>query len=361
MKIAAFEVESWERVAFEQLALDFDVRYTDRRLDLTNADDYADAEVICTFIYSKLDKKVLSRFKDLRFICTRSTGFDHIDTAFCEAHNILVSNVPSYGDRTVAEHVFGLLLTISHQLYDAIDRTRKGDFSLVGLRGFQLYGRTLGVIGAGNIGLHVIRIARGFGMRVLAYDVRPRPDLAVQIGFEYRPFEEVLAAADVLSLHVPDTPETRDMIGQEQFARMKQGVVLINTARGSIVNVQALMEALAAGKVRAAGLDVLPEEPMMREEAELLHRAIRTEHDLETLLADHILLRQRNVFVTPHSAFCTEEAVQQILEVTRENIEAFARGAPQNVVIGDPAALRGPAVPHDAGRAGEAEALPRRR
>jgi D-lactate dehydrogenase len=130
---------------------------------------------------------------------------------------------------------------------------------------------------------------------------------------------------------------------------MKHGVVLINTARGSVVNVQALMEALACGKVRAAGLDVLPEEPTMREEAELLHRASRTEHDLETLLADHILLRQRNVFITPHSAFCTEEAIQRILEITCQNIWAFNRGAPQNVVIGDAGAHRGRTVATQAG------------
>ena len=334
------------------------MRYTDRRLDLTNADDYADAEVICTFIYSKLDKKVLSRFKDLRFICTRSTGFDHIDAAFCEAHNILVSNVPSYGDRTVAEHVFGLLLTISHQLYDAIDRTRKGDFSLVGLRGFQLYGRTLGVIGAGNIGLHVIRIARGFGMRVLAYDVRPRP-FGRANRFEYRPFEEVLAAADVLSLHVPDTPQTRDMIGQEQFAPDEAGVVLINTARGSIVNVQAAPWKRWRRARSGRPADVLPEEPMMREKRSCCTGRYEPSTIWRHCWPTTSCCGSETSSSRPTARFARRGGAANS-RVTRENIEAFARGA-QNVVIGDPAALRGPAVPHDAGRAGEAEALPRRR
>jgi D-lactate dehydrogenase len=281
-----------------------------------------------------LDAASLARFPGLRLIATRSTGIDHIDRDYCEEHRILVSNVPTYGENTVAEHVFALLLTISHNTFHAIDRTRKGDFSLQGLRGFDLAGKTIGVIGTGNIGQHVIRIAKGFGMHVIACDVKPREDLAGELGFTYRPLEELLADADVVTLHVPGTDETRHMISHEQFQKMKNGVVLINTARGCVVNVQALMQAFADGKVSAAGLDVLPEEPTVREEAELLRSLFRKRHNLETLLADHVLLRLRNAYITPHSAFCTQEAVQRILDVTVENIEAFERGEPQNVALG---------------------------
>lgn len=334
MRIAVFEVEPWERDAFERLSEQHELHFTERPLKAGQADEFAEAEVLCPFIYSELDAASLARFPGLRLIATRSTGIDHIDRDYCEEHRILVSNVPTYGENTVAEHVFALLLTISHNTFHAIDRTRKGDFSLQGLRGFDLAGKTIGVIGTGNIGQHVIRIAKGFGMHVIACDVKPREDLAGELGFTYRPLEELLADADVVTLHVPGTDETRHMISHEQFQKMKNGVVLINTARGCVVNVQALMQAFADGKVSAAGLDVLPEEPTVREEAELLRSLFRKRHNLETLLADHVLLRLRNAYITPHSAFCTQEAVQRILDVTVENIEAFERGEPQNVALG---------------------------
>lgn len=334
MRIAIFEVEPWEREAFKQLAERYDVRLFERPLRAEQADDFADVEVISSFIYSDLSAATLHRFPKLRMIATRSTGYDHVDQEYCAANDIVVSNVPTYGDNTVAEHVFALLLTISHNTFQAIDRTRKGDFSLQGLRGFDLAGKTIGVIGTGGIGQHVIRIARGFGMQVIAYDVKPREELAEELGFTYRPFEQLLADADVITLHVPGTPQTRHLLSHEEFAKMKDGAVLINTARGNIVDVQALMQAFATGKLRAAGLDVLPEEPAVREEAELLHSVFRKKHDLETLLANHVLLRLRNVYITPHSGFCTEEAVGRILEVTIENIAAFAAGQPQNVVAG---------------------------
>jgi len=193
----------------------------------------------------------------------------------------------------VAEHVFALLLAISHGLEQAIDRTRKGDFSSRGLEGFDLFGKTLGVVGTGHIGQHAIRIARGFGMEVLGYDVAPDEDAARELGFRYVSLEELLGASDV---------DTRSPV-----------------------------RALAEGKL-AAGLDVLPEEPVIREEAELLRSVYERRHNLEDLLADHVLLRLRNVIVTPHSAFRTREAIQRILDTTVRNIDAFARGEPGNIV-----------------------------
>jgi D-lactate dehydrogenase len=338
MRIAVFEVEPWERDAFKPLAERHELSFTEHPLKPDETDAFGDSEVLCPFIYSDLSGQALQRFPHLRLIATRSTGVDHIDRDYCADHDIVVSNVPAYGESTVAEHVFALLLTISHNTFHAIDRTRKGDFSLQGLRGFDLAGKTLGVIGTGGIGEHVIRIARGFGMHVVAFDLKPRETLAGELAFTYRPLDQVLADADVITLHVPGTDETRHMISHEQFQKMKDGVVLINTARGCLVDVQALMQAFADGKVHAAGLDVLPEEPAVREEAELLRSVFYKRHNLETLLANHVLLRLRNVYITPHSAFCTQEAVQRILDVTTANIEAYARGDPQNVAIGASAA-----------------------
>ena len=334
MKVVVFETEAWEREVFSRLEAEHEVTYTPDPLTSRNARDYADAELITTFIYSKPDKAALEAMPNLRLISTRSTGYDHIDLEHCRSAGVAVCNVPTYGENTVAEHVFGLLLTISHNLWNAIDRTRKGDFSLKGLRGFDLRGRTMGVVGTGAIGRHVVEIARGFGMDVLAYDAEEDQSFAERSGCRYVDLGELLANADVISLHVPLNEQTKHLIDEEAFGAMKPGAVLINTARGAVVNVKALVRALADGTVAAAGLDVLPDEPVIREEAELLRTVFREEHDLETLLADHVLLRLRNVYITPHSAFDTVEAVGRILETTVENIEAMAAGSPINVVGG---------------------------
>jgi len=334
MKTVIFEVEPWEAETFTLLQQAHDVQCVQAPLTADNAAEFSDAQIISTFIYSELGTEVLQQLPNLKLVATRSTGFDHVDTDFCQEQGILVSNVPSYGENTVAEHTFGLLLNISHKLTEAVDRTRKGDFSQEGLQGFDLRGKTLGVIGTGTIGEYVIGIARGFQMDVVAFDVKVKPELAERLGFRYAALEDVLAEADIVTLHVPANPKTHHLISQEQFTAMKDGVVLINTSRGSIVDIDALIEALSQGKVAAAGLDVLPEEPTMREEAELLRSVYRKKHNMDTLLADHVLLRLRNVIITPHSAFNTREAVQRILDTTAENIAQFVSGEPQNVVAG---------------------------
>ena len=334
MKIVVFEAEPHEASAFEELKEQHDVRIVAEPLHAGNVADFADAEVISTFIYSALDRAVLERLPSLKLVATRSTGFEHIDTTHSSKRGITVSNVPTYGENTVAEHVFALLLMISHRMLEAVERATKGNFSPKGLQGFDLAGKILGVVGTGRIGRHVVRIARGFGMEVLACDVKPNEALARELGFRYAPLEDVLVAADVLTLHVPATPETRGLLSDQAFALMKDGVVLINTARGSVIDVRALIQALKRGKVAAAGLDVLPDEPMIREEAELICSIFCDRHDLRNLVADHVLLRMPNVIVTPHSAFNTREAIRRIVDATVENIAAFSDGRPQNVVAG---------------------------
>jgi D-lactate dehydrogenase len=333
MKIAVFELEPWEHEAFEPLRDNHELVRTESPLHPDNAADFADADAISTFIYSKLGADTLRTFDDLQLIATRSTGYDHVDARFCREHGITVCNVPSYGAHTVAEHVFALLLALSHHVVEAVDRTRRGDFSMQNLRGFDLLGKTLGVVGTGDIGRGVVEIADGFGMEILAHDVEPTPELIEAFDVEYVSLDELLDRSDVVTLHVPLDEETRHLLSYDEFDRMKAGSILINTARGEIVDTKALLRALGEGRVAAAGLDVLPEEPSIREEAELLRSIFREEHDLETLLADHVLLRMRNVIITPHSAFNTTEAIQRILETTVDNLDAFARGAPQSVVI----------------------------
>jgi len=234
----------------------------------------------------------------------------------------------------VAEHVFALLLAISHRLPEAMEQAQRGHFSPEGLQGFDLAGKTLGVIGTGSIGRHVVRIAKGFGMEVVAVDVAQDADFARPAGFRYVSLEELLVLADVITLHVPSLPETHHLLSSSAFTRMKDGVVVINTARGDLIDTRALIQALTSGKVAAAGLDVLQDEPMIREEAELICSFFCDQYDLRNLVANHVLLRMRNVIVTPHSAFNTREAVDRIVQTTVENIHAFLAGTPRNVVAG---------------------------
>jgi D-lactate dehydrogenase len=332
MKITIFDIEDWEREGFERLAGEHDLTLLAEPLSPENAGQHSDAEVVSGFVYSSFGDQVMEQLSSLKLIATRSTGFDHIPLEACRERGIAVCNVPTYGSNTVAEHVFGLLLTISHKLEEAIDRTRKGDFSPKGLQGFDLQGKTMGIVGTGDIGRETIRIAKGFGMDVLAFDVAPDEEAASQLGFRYVAMDELLANSDVVSLHVPASEKTRHLISRGEFEKMKDGAVLINTARGDVVDTKALVRALAEQKLSAAGLDVLPEEPVIREEAELLRSVYEQRHDLTTLLANHVLVHMRNVVVTPHSAFNTREAASRILDTTLANIRAFAAGEPINVV-----------------------------
>lgn len=334
MKVVVFEATEWERQACQRLEPAHQVECLVEPLTGDCAARYADADAIATFIRSDLGSTVLRRLPKLRLIATRSTGFDHIDLDYCRQAGVTVCNVPDYGDPTVAEHVFALLLALSRHIVEAAERTRRGDFSQGGLRGFDLAGRTLGVVGAGRIGRRVIAIGKGFGMDVVAFDVRPDHEAARTLGFRYVDLGELLSLADVVTLHLPGGPETRHLIGEAELGRMKQGVVLINTSRGGVVDGAALVRALASGHLGAAGLDVVAEEGALAEEAEIFRAdaAVPPER-LRALLADHTLISQPNVIVTPHVAYDTHEAVARIIETTLDNIIAFEAGSPRNVVV----------------------------
>ncbi len=333
MKIVVFETEEWEMEPLRSLAVDHDVTFVPQRLKPENAADYADADIISPFVYSSVTAETLAALPNLKLIATRSTGYDHIDADTCGRRGIGVATVPTYGENTVAEHVFALLLAVSHKMVEATDRTRRGDFSQAGLQGFDLMGKTIGIVGTGHIGLNTIRIANGFNMRVIAHDAHPNEDAARSMGFEYVSLDQLLTTADIISLHVPGGADTDHMIGEAAFNKIKMGAVLINTARGNLIDVNALLKALATGRLAGAGLDVLPEEPTIREEAELLRSVYMRRHNLETLLADHVLLHLRNVVITPHSAFNTREAMQRILVTTRANIDAFLDAKELNRVV----------------------------
>jgi D-lactate dehydrogenase len=331
MKIAVFEAEDRERSAFEPLRAKHNVVFVSEPLK-PGLIQHPDADIISTFIYSELGADVIDQFPDLKLIATRSTGFEHIDAARCKERDIAICNVPIYGSNTVAEHVFALLLSISHRMPEAIARAQRGHFSPFGLQGFDLAGKTFGVVGTGSIGRHVIQIARGFDMKVIAFDVRADDALAAELGFAYVSFDELLAQSDIVSLHVPSMPSTHHLLREETIARMKKGAIILNVSRGDLIETSALIHALTSGKIAAAGLDVLPDEPMIREEAQLINSIFGNENELRTLVANHILLRLRNVVITPHSAFNTKEAVDRIVGTTVDNIAEFLAGKPQNII-----------------------------
>jgi D-lactate dehydrogenase len=329
--LACFETEPWEEQYLRQQLSDLTVRATSAPLGTDTLGLAQDAALVTVFIHSRLRAGLLARLPTLRFVATRSTGYDHIDLEACRAHGIVVSNVPTYGENTVAEHTFGLVLALSRKIHHAYLRTMHGDFSLPGLRGFDLKGRTLGVVGTGNIGLHVVRIGRGFGMDVLAYDVREQHLLAEVLGFRYVALEQLLQQADIVTLHVPYLPSTHHLINRERLGQMKRGSLLINTARGGVVDTEALLWALDEGILAGAGLDVLEGEELIAHEEQLLREGVAHEQ-LQAAIRGHLLLRRENVVITPHVAFNSEEALHRILETTIANVRAFLAGRPANVV-----------------------------
>lgn len=287
--------------------------------------------ILSPFVNSRIQKADLERFPNLKLITSRSTGFDHIDIQAAKSKGVQVSNVPSYGENTVAEHTFALILSLSRNLRKAYFKTRDNDFGLDGLMGFDLKGKVIGVVGTGHIGLHVIQMARGFGLKVLAFDVKKNEFLSEVLGFQYVPFDELLAQSDIITLHVPAMPATHHLLNEANIGKIKRGAILINTSRGSLVETSALVKALDDGILSGAGLDVLEGEEWILDESRLMDHADQTEN-LKVTLKNHILLHRDNVVYTPHIAFYSKEAVTRILATTVQNIRSFLAGNPENVV-----------------------------
>jgi D-lactate dehydrogenase len=331
--IAFFELEGWEKDYLKKrLGREHRLLFIDGALSAKNASQAAGAGILSVFIYSRIGEKELSALPGVKMVCTRSTGFDHIDLAACKARGITVCNVPSYGSETVAEHTMALILALSKKLPQSMERTRRGDFTLDGLRTFDLEKKVLGIVGLGKIGQHVAKMARSFGMKVIACSPHTDAATARKSRCKLVSLDELLGKSDIVSLHAPLTIETRHLIGAGAIAKMKKGVIIVNTARGGMVDARALLSALDSGKIAAAGLDVLEEECNIKEERQLLSPEFAGECDLKAVLASHMLLNRPNVLITPHNAFNSNEALQRILDVTRENIEAFVQGKAENTV-----------------------------
>lgn len=328
MRIAFFETEDWER---DYIKKRINAEFYKSTLNSGNADRFKNAEIISVFINSRVDKNALDKLKKVKLIATRSTGYDHIDVQECKRRKISVCYVPTYGENTVAEHTFGLILTLSRKLHKAYQVVRSGNFDFKGLQGFDLKGKTLGVVGTGNIGRHVIRIAKGFEMNVIAFDVNKDRNIARQLGFNYVSFNHLLENSDIITLHVPYNKHTHHMINISNIKMFKPGSLLINTSRGNLIQTEALLYGLRKGLLSGIGLDVLEDEQMIKEEVELLGQKM-TSQDIRILLLDHILTEQDNVVITPHNAFNSKEALQRILDTTIHNIKSFSKHKKTNLV-----------------------------
>ncbi|MEO7714914.1 MAG: NAD(P)-dependent oxidoreductase [Capsulimonas sp.] len=296
------------------------------------AREIADAEIVSPFVHSHIGADVIDALPNLKMIATRSTGFDHINTPSAESRGIPVSNVPTYGENTVAEHTFALILALSRNLHKAYVQTSAGNFSRVGLQGFDLLGKTLGIVGVGGVGRFVAQIARGFGMNVIAYDPAEDMEKAARFGYTYTTLDDLIARSDVVSLHAPLTGSNRHLIGSHNLTKFKRGAFLINTSRGELVDTQALLCALDDGILRGAGLDVIEGEEVYNEERQLLLNPAATAGSLKTALTNLSLLRRPDLIITPHIAYDSQEAIERLMNTTIANIQAFRAGSPQNIV-----------------------------
>jgi D-lactate dehydrogenase len=322
MQLVVFEVEPHQHAYFDNLSGFTQVRLTQAPLHLENVQAYAEAAVISTMNLSDLRPEVLASLPQLRHIASRTTGIDHLPLDYCLKHGITWSSVPVYGQHTVAEHTFALLLALSHQLLVELPRPAALDFIPRGPAGFDLVGKTLGVIGTGNIGRHVVRIGQGFGMSVLAHDIAPDIALAQRLGFRYVSKQTVLTESDIVTLHVPADASTHHLIDAAALAKMQPGTVLVNTARGSVVDVVALAAALESGHLRGACLDVLPYEDILRNQKRLqgVLAASAITPELAAVRAVLQLVVHPRVVMTSHMAYNTQEALHRILSATRQNL-----------------------------------------
>ncbi len=294
-----------------------EVGFADGMLDKDHVPAAKDFDIVGVFMDSKVDAATIEALPGMKLITTLSTGFDHIDFKAAAARGIIVSSVPAYGENTVAEFAFALILALSRKVCESRDAVRAGRFSTEGLQGFDLAGKTIGVIGTGRIGKHAVRMAKGFAVKVIAYDVYHDDAFAKEMGFPYVSLEELLAQSDIVTIHCPYLPSTHHLINSQNIGLVKKGAYLINTARGAVVETAALISGLKSGQLGGAGIDVLEEEAQL---------------GAGDMGPARELIAMPNVIMTPHNAFNSKEAAYRIFDTTIENIVAFAQGASINVV-----------------------------
>ena len=335
VKISIFDVDDKQKSLiidqFEDKNL-YELNFHNKSLDINNAENEGDTEGIAVFIQSNISKKILNHLSNLKVIATMSTGFDHIDLKECKKRNIKVCNVPAYGDNTVAEYAFGLIIALARKLKPTFDRVERGIFNRTGLMGMDIKGKTLGLIGTGRIGSQMAKIGKAFEMDIIAFDPEPNDELRKKYGVRYKKLEDLAKESDVISLHVPYNESTHYLINSNLIQLFKPHVLIVNTSRGKVVNTEAIVNALREGKLGGVALDTFEGEEVWIEE-EFLRRDDLPAIPLQQAMESFFILRSERAILTPHNAFNTSEALDRILITSAENIKAYFKGKPKNVVI----------------------------
>ncbi len=321
LRIAFFDAKSYDIESFNAVNKDynFDIRYYQERLSISTVPLAKGADVVCIFVNAECDAQVIDELinNGVKLIALRCAGFNNVDLKAAEGR-IRVTRVPAYSPHAVAEYAVSLMLSLNRKIYRAVNRTRDGNFTLNGLLGFDMYGKTAGVIGMGRIAKELIKILHGFGMNVMAYDLYPDHEFAKQYDVKVVSLDELYANSDIISLHCPLTADTKFLINQDSIAKMKKGVMIINTGRGKLINTEDLIEGLRSKQVGSAGLDVYEEE-----------REYFYEDKSDKMIDDDVLARLLmvpNVVLTSHQAFFTAEALHNIAVSTLDSVKEFAEG-----------------------------------
>lgn len=319
IKVGVFSAKQYDKDSLLQANQDFDLQFIEARLKRQTLPLAADFDAICVFVNDQLDKEVIQQLKQqgIRHIALRCAGFNNIDLDAAKECGISVSRVPAYSPEAVAEHTLALILTLNRKLHKAYNRIKEGNFSIEGLLGFNLCGKTVGIVGTGRIGLAAIRILKGFGCSVLCYDP-VESEQAATLGARYVTPEQLMCESEIISLHCPLTPQTHHMINDASIAQMKDGVMLINTSRGGLIDTSAVIRGLKTEKIGYLGLDVY------EMEGDLFFEDLSSE-----IIQDDVFLRLLtfpNVLITGHQGFFTHQALKQIAETTMHNLTLAARG-----------------------------------
>ncbi len=330
MKTALFSAKSYDRTYFDRYAADFnqEISYFENRLDDRSAQLARGYEAVCAFVNDELDRQVLTQLAELgvKLVALRCAGYNNVDTKAAQELGLSVVRVPAYSPHAVAEHAVAMIMTLNRKTHKAYNRVREGNFALDRLEGFDLYKKTVGVIGTGKIGQVFCTIMQGFGCRVLAYDPYPNEALQQQ-GVTYVSIEDLFREADVVSLHCPLTPENHHLINADSLRQMKDGVMLINTSRGALIDTPAILHALKHRKVGYLGIDVY------EQETDFFFQDLS-----EEIIGDDTLMRLisfPNVLITSHQGFFTEEALTEIARITLTNLADYQLGkfADANTVV----------------------------
>lgn len=319
MKVAVFSSKSYDETFLTRHNSQHDLCFFEARLKPETVGLAADCQAVCVFVNDQVSEEVIAALAEtgVRTIALRCAGFNNVNLKAAAEHDMQVVRVPAYSPHAVAEHTVGLILSLNRKLHKAYLRVREGDFRLNGLLGFDMHGRTVGIVGTGKIGECVARILNGFGCQLLGYDQRPNPACEA-LGMNYVSLPELLAESDVISFHCPLTPETHHLVDDESISQMKEGVMLINTSRGGLIDTQAAIDGLKSGRIGWLGIDVY------EEEADLFFEDLS-----DIVIRDDVFSRLStfpNVMITGHQAFFTTDAMSQIASTTLQNLSDIEAG-----------------------------------